>query len=160
MIALVALGQEPGTPIDDTTLIKEQPRSVNLLPSKKKLPHSVKFEIGRAEFAQGDSISISSIHGTSANIDINETYQIDGSYVLTSHKEALVGAFVTTNGSGRTSTDPQQEKKIKKGKGTFSLLLTIHDMGFPHISFYPTKDGGEAFGGLYFGQGVSIFKGH
>jgi hypothetical protein len=116
---------------------------------------TVPFEIGKANFSPGDSIKITSVKGTSSKIESSGSYTINGSYVLTSHNEASLGAFVTTAGSGKTPTDPRQMSKIKKGKGVFSLKLTIHEKGYPHVSFYPA-DGGEAFGGVYFGQWDSI----
>ena len=36
-------------------------------------------------------------------------------------------------------------------------MLQITAPGWPHVSFYPT-DGGESFGGVYFGTGDSVLK--
>ncbi len=161
MFAAVTFGQEPGSVpgdklVPETILLKEQPRSVDL-PPNKKLSHSVKFEIGTAKFVQGDSITISSIHGTSSEISINETYRIEGSYTLASHDKATLASFVTTSEGGGSPTGPKQEVKIVKGNGTFSLVITTHDKGYPHVSFYPSN-GGEVFGGVYFGKGSSTLK--
>jgi len=45
-----------------------------------------------------------------------------------------------------------QTIKIKRGEGTFSLMLPMACEGWPHISFYPA-DGGSSFGGNFFGTG-------
>ncbi len=155
-----AFAQEPGSKKDDMTLLKDQYENVNL-PKVEKIPSQpVKFEAGKTNFVQGDSIKITSIRGSSSGINTNETYKIDGFYTLNSHDEAMLSAFVTTNeNGGRSTIDLKQTKKVSKGKGKFSLILTMHNKGYPHVSFYP-RLGGESFGGVYFGTGDSVLRDH
>jgi len=120
-------------------------------------PYSVKFELGKVDFAPGDNITISAIHGTSHEIQTNGTYLVEGTYTLTSREEALLSLSIAVDGSGITPTDSKQRMKIAKGQGKFNLIITMHEQGYPHISFYPA-DKGTVFGGIYFGKGMSLLK--
>ena len=46
---------------------------------------------------------------------------------------------------------------VDHGNGSFTLFLPMSCRGWPHVSFYPA-DGGEDFGGNYFGTGESVLK--
>jgi hypothetical protein len=116
--------------------------------------------LGRAEFAPGDSITITNVQGTRDEIAPNETYAVEGSYTLTSHDEAVLAFYATTSSPDRTPTDPRQVVKITKGQGTFRLVKTMHKEGYPHVSFYPGGNGGGSFGEVYFGRGPWVFRGH
>jgi hypothetical protein len=50
-----------------------------------------------------------------------------------------------------------QKITVNKGEGTFSLFLPVTIRGWPHVSFYPVE-GGEDFGGNYFGTGDFVLK--
>jgi hypothetical protein len=122
------------------------------------LPHNVQFELGKAEFAAGDSITIESIHGTSDAIAVGETYSVDGTYTLNSRDEAQLAFYATTIGpSGPTPVDSKQHLRIKKGTGSFHLVKTMREDGYLHVSFYPAGSGGS-FGGVYFGQGNRVLR--
>ena len=113
--------------------------------------NSVSFEVGKMDFTNGDAITITSIRGTNSKIGKGGTYSIEGTYTLDSQDGAVLAAFVTTKeNSGTTAIDPTQQLKIGKGTGKFKLILTMHEKGFPHVSFYPVQ-GGDSFGGIYFG---------
>lgn len=50
-----------------------------------------------------------------------------------------------------------QTTLVDKGTGTFTLYLPMNCRGWPHVSFYPAE-GGNDFGGNYFGTGESTLK--
>jgi hypothetical protein len=109
----------------------------------------------------GDAIVITAVHGTTDKIAIGNTYQIDGAYTLASHDSASLGADLT----GTEPNEPHRQRvlgqslTIYKGSGTFTLRLKVEDPGCPHVSFYPV-DGGQSFGGEYFGTGSFIAPTH
>jgi beta-lactamase regulating signal transducer with metallopeptidase domain len=126
--------------------------------------HIVKFEIGRTEFRDGDKITIDEVHGTSDTITAGNLYIVKGSYHLASEKSATLAAFVTDNGSdpqGRQMqnipTQRTQSMTTDQGSGRFTLIVYLWYEGNPHISFYPAN-GGNSFGGVYFGTGASTWK--
>lgn len=127
-------------------------------PARGDLPYTVPFKLGKSEFAPGDSITILHVQGTSDKIKVGETYSVDGTYELTSHDGADLAFYATTVGaSGPTTVDPQQHVKVKKGSGSFHLVKTMGQDGYPHVSFYPLESG-SGFGGIYFGQGDRVFR--
>jgi hypothetical protein len=124
-----------------------------------ELPHAVKFELGKSEFAPGDSITIQQVRGTSEVIKVGETYSVDGTYELASHDGADLAFYATTIGAGGpTPVDPQQQIKVKKGSGSFHLVKTMDEDGYLHVSYYPLESG-SGFGGVYFGQGDRVLRG-
>ncbi len=120
-------------------------------------PAAVQFELGEAEFAPGDSITIQSVRGTSSTIRTGETYCVEGTYTLASRDKADLALFATTRTAVATPTDPSQIMRIKKGTGTFRLVKVMREEGYLHVSFYPAPSG-SAFGGVYFGQGQWVLK--
>ncbi len=70
-----------------------------------------------------------------------------------------MSAYVTARlaANGTTPTLQVQTTIVKKGEGTFSLYLPMTYPGWPHVSFYPAE-GGEVFGGTYFGTGDAVLK--
>lgn len=120
--------------------------------AEEQLPNSVPFELGKTQFAPGDSITIQTVRGTAGGFRTNETYCVEGTYTLSSRDEAELALFVTTRQDIRTRIDPRQKLHVKKGTGSFRLIQTMAAEGYPHVSFYPAASG-NAFGGIYFGQG-------
>lgn len=88
-----------------------------------------------------------------------DIYWIKGTYSLASHDRATLAAYTTAKNAadGRSKSYRAQTTIVKKGIGTFTLFLPIACEGWPHISFYPAE-GGEGFGGNYFGTGESVLK--
>jgi hypothetical protein len=124
--------------------------------TSESFPYAVQYELGDAEFAPGDTITIQQVRGTSDTIIIGGTYCVEGTYTLGSRDEADLAFYATTVvNSGPTPTDPKQHVLIRKGTGSFRLIKTMHEDSYPHISFYPSH-GGSGFGGVYFGQGNRI----
>ncbi len=121
-------------------------------------PQTVAFDIGRTQFNAGDSIIITSVHGTADTLQTNQTYCVEGTYTLTSHDEAQLAFYLTTSRDIRTKDDPKQKMRITRGTGTFRLIKTMSDEGNPHVSFYPAH-GGNDFGGIYFGKGAWLWAG-
>ncbi|MGA2175802.1 MAG: hypothetical protein ABSH38_12560 [Verrucomicrobiota bacterium] len=120
-------------------------------------PYPVQFELGEAEFAPGDNITITQVRGTSAAITTNQTYCVDGTYTLASRDQANLCLFATTLQNVATPTDPQQTVRITNGTGTFHLVKTMTAEGYLHVTFYPVVRG-SGFGGVYFGQGQWVLK--
>ncbi|HEY3864295.1 MAG TPA: hypothetical protein VGO59_20680 [Verrucomicrobiae bacterium] len=116
-----------------------------------ELPYSVPIELGDVEFAPGDSIVITEVRGTSPTITTNQTYSIDGTYTLASEEQADLSFYVTTVQAIVTSNEPQQIIHVTNGSGTFHLVKTMGQEGYPHVSFYSVSKG-SGFGGVYFGQ--------
>ena len=119
--------------------------------------HTVPFELGDAEFAPGDSITIQRVTGTSATIRTGETYCVEGTYTLASRDAADVALFATTKSSIASRTDPSQILRVEKGTGTFRLVKVMRVEGYLHVSFYPVPSG-SAFGGVYFGQDNGVLR--
>jgi hypothetical protein len=122
----------------------------------EELPHLMWFELGDTEFAPGDRITIQRVRGTSHKIAVGETYSVDGTYTLASREEADLAFYATTiSNTAPTPVDARQHVQIKKGSGSFHLVKTLRDDGYPHVSFYGS---GNAFGGVYFGQGDRVLR--
>ena len=117
----------------------------------RDLSHTVPFELGDAELAPGDNITIQRVTGTSAIIRTGETYCVEGTYTLASKDAANLALYATTKSRVATPTDPSQILRVEKGKGTFRLVKVMRVEGYLHVSFYPVPSG-SAFGGVYFGQ--------
>ena len=122
------------------------------------LPHAVRYELGDAEFAPGDKITIQQVRGTSETIATGGTYCVEGTYTLGSRAEATLAFYTTSiSDSGPTLVDPKQLVRIKRGTGTFHLVQALSDDGYLHVSFYPVSSG-SGFGGVYFGQGNRVLR--
>lgn len=120
-------------------------------------PYAVPFELGDAEFAPGDSITITELRGTRDTITTNESYCVSGTYTLASADEGKLAFFATTHNSGPTPIDPRQTVHVVKGSGTFRLIKTVDTDGYLHLSFYPAGSGSD-LGGVYFGQGDWVLR--
>src|SRR6266436_6351357 len=122
------------------------------------MPHAVQYELGDAEFAHGDNITLKQMRGTSETITTGGTYCVEGTYTLASRDQADLAFFTTTiTDNGPSPIDPRQHVRIKKGTGSFRLVKTLNEDGYLHLSFYPVPSGGD-FGGVYFGQGNRVFR--
>jgi hypothetical protein len=119
----------------------------------------VPFELGETRFLPGDQITITEVRGTADKFALRQIYCVKGHYTLASHERAQLSVGVTAdNAADGTSTGfKPQDTIVNKGEGTFTLLLPMACKGWPHASFYPT-DGGNGFGGVYFGTGDSVAK--
>ncbi|HET6881036.1 MAG TPA: carboxypeptidase-like regulatory domain-containing protein [Pirellulales bacterium] len=138
---------------------KPAPASKAESPSQSEFPHSVKFEQGATKFLDGDKITIVEVRGTAETFKPGEIYWIKGTYTLSSHDRATLAAYTTAKNAadGRSKSFTAQTTTVKKGSGDFTLFLPMACEGWPHVSFYPA-DGGEGFGGNYFGTGDSVLK--
>lgn len=123
-----------------------------------ELPYAVRYELGVAEFAPGDKITIQEVRGISGTISTGGTYSVEGTYTLGSRDEADLAFFTTTlSDGGPTPIDPRQHIRIKKGTGSFHLAKTLNADGYLHVSFYPVPSGSD-FGGVYLGQGSRVLR--
>jgi beta-lactamase regulating signal transducer with metallopeptidase domain len=119
----------------------------------------VPFVKGASRFSDGDSITIREVRGTAATFEPGNIYWIKGTYTLGSHDQAALSANTTARdaANGTSPTWKIQTTVVERGSGTFTLCLLMSSLGWPHLSFYPV-DGGESFGGVYFGTGDSVLK--
>src|SRR5262249_4050402 len=62
------------------------------------LTHNVPFQLGAADFRDGDSITIDEVIGTADTMAPGNLYRIKGSYKLKSEKSAMLAAYVTDDG--------------------------------------------------------------
>jgi beta-lactamase regulating signal transducer with metallopeptidase domain len=122
-------------------------------------PHVVKFEQGATRFLNGDGIKILEVRGTAETFTPGKCYLIRGEYTLKSHGRATLAAYITAMDAENGSNTPLriQSTVVDNGKGTFTLVLPMAYRGWPHVSFYPA-DGGEGFGGTYFGTGDNVYR--
>ena len=125
----------------------------------REFPYTVKFEQGATRFLKGDDITILEIRGTAREFTAGNIYWIKGTYTLTSHDRATLAAFTTAKeaADGNSRFLKVQTAVVTRGHGTFTVFLPMGCRGWPHVSFYPA-DGGEVFGGNYFGTGDSVLK--
>ncbi len=123
------------------------------------LPYVVQFEQGATRFSAGDKITVLEVRGTADTFKPDNLYMIKGTYTLASHDRAMLAAYTTAmDAANGSSTSHQfQTTHINQGDGSFKLFLLMPYRGWPHVSFYPA-DGGEGFGGSYFGTGDSVLK--
>jgi beta-lactamase regulating signal transducer with metallopeptidase domain len=108
--------------------------------------------VGKTWSQNGDRITVDEVRGPSEQFTVGNTYEVTGSYVLASHDEAVLAAYVTTPASHPETPHgdlPEQMMRIAKGEGHFTLRFHMWQAGQPHVSFYPSGSGGS-FGGIYF----------
>jgi hypothetical protein len=127
--------------------------------SEGDFPYTVSFKQGETKFVESDKISITEVRGTDPTLAVGNIYVIRGTYKLASHDRAMLCASVTAIDAenGRCTGLKVQNAVVPRGSGTFTLYLPMSYRGWPHVSFYPA-DGGEGFGGTYFGIGDSLHK--
>lgn len=124
-----------------------------------EFPHAVSFELGETKFLKDDEITILEVRGTTRTFAPGNIYWIKGTCTLASHDKAQLQASVsaTENGGPSTNWFKAQNLIVNQGTATFTLFLPMTYPGFPHLSLYPV-DGGNAFGGIYFGTGDSVHR--
>jgi hypothetical protein len=71
----------------------------------------------------------------------------------------MLAAYTTARNAaeGTSRSFVPQSTIVTKGNGAFTLFLPMSCEGWPHVSFYPA-DGGEDFGGSYFGTDDSVLR--
>src|ERR1017187_7653549 len=100
-------------------------------------PSVIQPEMGAAEFAPGDRITITSIRGDSEHLKLGGRYVMDGSYTLASAESADLAWFATSRSPmGGTPVTDAEHVKITRGTGTFHLAKTLFYDGWQHVSFY------------------------
>jgi bla regulator protein blaR1 len=128
-------------------------------PATSEFPYVVPFEQGATRFLQGDKITIVEVRGTADRFTPGNLYCIKGTYTLASHDRAMLAAFITAKDAahGKGPYLKVQATIVNQGQGTFKLFLPMSHLGWPHVTFYPAE-GGESFGGNYFGTGDSVLR--
>lgn len=113
-------------------------------------PHPIAVELGAAEFAAGDTITIESVRGDRPHLEAGGRYVIEGAYTFASADTARLSWFITSRGpSGPTPVAAEESVTISRGSGRFRLIKTVRSEGWPHVSFYVN---GRSWGGVYFGE--------
>jgi beta-lactamase regulating signal transducer with metallopeptidase domain len=123
------------------------------------LPAEVRFEPGATRFSDGDQIKIFEVSGTADTFAPGNIYCIKGRYTLASRDRATLAAYTTASDAenANSASLKVQSTVVDRGSGSFTLYLPMSARGWPHVSFYPA-DGGDSFGGNYFGTGDSVLK--
>ena len=106
---------------------------------------------------RADNITITEVRGPSDTLVVGNTYEVRGTYKLTTHDKALLAVHVMTEGrpaphssaSGQPRPLPRQKIIIEKGEGSFTLQVNYWTVGRLHVSLYPTQ-GGSSFAGTLF----------
>ncbi len=155
----------PGTPhLSDLTWTRPGSTSAASHNDSDALSHRVKFEIGATYLLDGDRITIDEVRGTADTFKAGNTYEIKGTYRLSSKDKATLAAYVTDDGTYQNAKDfsnvPTQKTQsmtVERGDGRFSLIFYMWHDGKPHLSFYPATSG-ESFASVYFGTGDSVLK--
>lgn len=113
-------------------------------------PYVLQPELGAAEFASGDRITITSIHGNREHLEPGGRYLLEGSYTLASADGADLAWFSSSRGPSQSTPITHGEHVgIINGSGNFQLEKTLLDDGWLHVSFYVN---GHSHGGIYFGE--------
>jgi beta-lactamase regulating signal transducer with metallopeptidase domain len=107
---------------------------------------------------KADSITITEVRGPSDTLVVGNTYEVRGTYKLTTHDKALLAVYVMTEGrpaqhssapGGKHLPLPGQTMTIDKGVGSFTLQVNYWTVGQLHVSLYPIE-GGSSFAGTLF----------
>lgn len=106
---------------------------------------------------RADNITITEVRGPSDTLVVGNTYEVRGTYKLTTHDKALLAVHVMTEGrpaphssaSGQPRPLPRQKIIIEKGEGSFTLQVNYWTVGRLHVSLYPIE-GGSSFAGTLF----------
>jgi hypothetical protein len=77
-------------------------------------PSAVSYELGDSEFASGDSITITELRGTAADIQPGGTYCVTGTYTLNSGAAADLSFYATTTNRTPTPIDPQSRRCLNQ----------------------------------------------
>ena len=106
--------------------------------------NTVPVESGPAEFATGDSITVTALHGSDPIIVPGGSYRVRGRWTLASRDAADLAVWVKDGQcAGNTSI------AIARGSGDFDLTFMVMSKGFPVISLRAPGTG-DAFGFAYF----------
>ena len=122
--------------------------------SDADFPFMLDIKPTQAQFAAGDSITVTGIRGTGPDLR-GGIVRITGTYTFASQDRATLAASVTAadHADAHGWWNDAQTMKIAKGRGTFKLFLPINTGGAPHVSFYGSS---SDFGGVYLVDPASI----
>ena len=98
---------------------------------------------------RADSITITEVRGPSDTLVVGNTYEVRGTYKLTTHDKALLAVHVMTEGrpgprsgpSGQPRPLSRQKMIIEKGEGSFTLQINYWTVGRLHVSLSPVESG-------------------
>jgi hypothetical protein len=126
--------------------------TTSLAKSAKAKTEDKGFSTGQSLFRPGDSIKITQVQRGKKFITVTADYE------LANADRALIALHITSmKDTSGTRNAAEQSKQITRGKGTVTLHHPATYEGMPHVSFYPSPQGGQAFGGIYFGTKDEAF---
>lgn len=112
---------------------------------------SISTALGPKAYRDGDVIEITDVTATSQQLEQGDSVTVTGRFRLESCEAAKLCIFLTqTVGNGKEETDPTQTMLVKKGRGEFTLKITIKHRGVLHVTYYDPSSG-KPMGGTYFG---------
>ena len=106
--------------------------------------NSLPVETGPAEFAAGDSVTVTEIHGSNPTIVSGGSYRVRGRWTLASRDAADLAVWVKDGQCAGNTSIP-----IARGSGEFDLTFMMMSKGHPVLSLR-TPGTGDAFGFVYF----------
>ena len=119
-------------------------------------PDGLAFELGAAEFHQGDQLVIEQAHSSTGAFEPRAVVTILGRYTLASRPNGTLYFGTTrTEGTGTRAMQPGARLEVSQGSGTFELQHEVPGPGHLHVTFYDPQSG-AAFGGQYFGVGDTL----
>jgi hypothetical protein len=170
-IAVRILAAQEGSP--NSSSLTSLPASAPLTAEEQqketeaRFPYIIPCEFHPAEedFADGDSISITSVRGDRKHIEPGGAYLVEGTYQLNSAAKAGLALSLASNTPTPTPASAGQRIRVARGTGNFALEANMSAEGDFHVSFYiphgPDRDGRsrrwvDSGGGVYFREVLSL----
>ncbi len=121
------------------------------VPPNTTFPVVINYELGDADFHEGDAITLEEVRGTSGDFSVGDYFIVRGTYTLQSRAEATLSLSVT---GGSTTGNARGRLDVTQGTGRFELATRMPYDGYPHV----TLRDGKPFGGVYFGKGQTVLR--
>lgn len=109
---------------------------------------SVPFTTSQAKFAAGDSITITEVLASSANLALGDTFVVRGTYTLQSQAAANLGISLSTTEPVGVPDQATARRQVTAGASTFEMEYTVQFAGSIYLAFTPAT-GGASFGRIY-----------
>ncbi len=129
-------------------------------PLGAQFSHRVAFEIGHAEVADGNAITIEEVWGTRPTIEVGGSYIVKGTYKLTAADEGQLVFWETAKGWHNSGPNiDTQVMRVRQGAGRFLLLHAMPGPGYFHLVLH-AGEGRErkTVADVYFGHGETLLK--
>jgi len=129
-------------------------------PLDSRFSHRVLFDIGHAEAANGNVITIEEVWGTRPTIEVGGSYLVKGTYKLTAADEGELVFWETAKGWKTSGPNMDtQVMRVRQGEGKFVLLHDMPGPGYFHLVLH-AGEGSErtTVADVYFGHGETLLK--